>query len=133
MIAYASRTGNVRYICDRLFQQGIDSVEIDNGLIMFKPFMLFTYTDMLGSAPKVVLDFMEKNHELCYGIIASGNRNFPGGVFCGSALELKRKYNIPIVQAYDLRGYPSDDVKVIDFYTKYMEEKANEKLSSSQQ
>ena len=135
MIAYASRTGNVRHICGRLQELGIDSVEIESGdgLIMYQPFLVFTYTDKLGSAPQEILEFMEKNHALCRGIIVSGNRNFPGGIFCGAALELKRLYDIPIVHAYDLRGYDSDDQKVLAFYQKHMEEKTYEELPTSQQ
>ena len=50
MIVFASRTGNVRYIVNKL---GLPNIEITDGLVMTQPFLLFTYTDGLGQTPNV--------------------------------------------------------------------------------
>ena len=48
MIAYASRTGNVRYIVSQLQLPGI---EIGEDTMVEEPFLLLTYTDGLGDVP----------------------------------------------------------------------------------
>lgn len=102
MIIYASRTGNVRSIVNKL---DINSIEIKDGLTINYPFFIFTYTDGLGDIPKVVTDFMEyeNNWKYCKGIVVSGNTNF-GMNYCLAGDKLSKKYNIPIIEKLDLRG-----------------------------
>lgn len=118
MIVYASRTGNVRSIVDKL---GIDSVEIKDWLIVIEPFFIFTYTDGLGNVPKIVEEFMLNNHQYCKGVIASGNTNFGISNFCGSADKISEMYNIPIVHKIELRGFNNDYQRIIDEYKKIIE------------
>ena len=54
MIAYASRTGNVRYVVSKIKAETIEIVE---GLKVDKPFLLITYTDGLGDIPVKVTRF----------------------------------------------------------------------------
>lgn len=110
MIVFASRTGNVRYIANKL--SSIPTVEMNEGLIIDLPFFIFTYTDGLGNTPKEVLDFLENNYKLLRGVIASGNTNFGSG-YCGSADEISIKYNVPIIRKIDLRGN-QDDIDAIE-------------------
>lgn len=109
MIAYLSRTGNVKYIVDRL---GLPAVKIEDGLRMQEPFFVFTYTDGLGQVPQAVRAFMAANFKLCRGVIASGNSNFGDGtgsnLFCKSADELSSVFRIPVIRKIDLRGYEED-------------------------
>lgn len=54
---------------------------------------------------------MSKNYKYCKGVIASGNTNFgdtEGGLFCKSAEELSKVFNIPVIRKIDLRGYQQD-------------------------
>ena len=104
MIVYTSRTGNVKYICDKL---NIETVNI-NEVVELDDFLIFTYTDRIGEVPLQVLEFMEKHHEKCKGVIASGNTNFGNNNFCKSADILSDKYNIPIIHKIELRGFKSD-------------------------
>ncbi|NLY79337.1 MAG: class Ib ribonucleoside-diphosphate reductase assembly flavoprotein NrdI [Lysinibacillus sp.] len=118
MIAYSSRTGNVRYIVKQL---GLPYIEIDDGLILEQPFLLFTYTDGLGEVPKVVESFLQRNSEFCKGVIASGNSNFGHAYFCKSADIIHRNFGIPIVRKIELRGFQKDYDKIIQFYHEVIE------------
>ena len=121
MIAFASRTGNVRYIVSKL---QLPSFEITSELMVHHPFIIFTYTDGLGDIPSVVERFMEKNHNYCRGIIASGNSNFGHHVFCDAANKLSNAYKIPIIRKIELRGFQHDYDAIRDFYSKQFEAEA---------
>ena len=113
MIAYASRTGNVRHIISQL---QYPSIEIQSTLSMNQPFLLFTYTDGLGSVPQIVSTFMEKNHHYCRGVIASGNSNFGRDYFCKAATTISERYSVPIIRKIELRGFPQDFDAIRTFY-----------------
>ena len=105
MIAYASRTGNVEYIINKL---SLPSIKIEKGLIVKQPYFIFTYTDGLGEIPSEVSEFLLNNHSYCKGVIASGNTNFGVNNFCGSADKISRKYRVPIINKIELRGFDKD-------------------------
>lgn len=115
MIYYASRTGNVCSIIDRL---ALPNKEIQVGVHVAEPFLLFTYTDGLGQVPAVVTSFMEQHHKWCKGVIVSGNSNFGAANFCGAGDALSKQYNIPIIRKIELRGFASDDQAIKDYYEK---------------
>lgn len=48
MIIYASRTGNVRYIVQKL---GLPAMDLAEVVKIDEPYLLLTYTDGLGSVP----------------------------------------------------------------------------------
>lgn len=104
MIVYASRTGNVQYICSQI---NLPKIEIREGLQITEPFILVTYTDGFGEVPVIVENFMEKNASYCKGIIVSGNRNF-GSNFARAGDFLQSRYSIPIIRKLDLRGHAQD-------------------------
>lgn len=113
MIYFKSRTGNVRSIIDRL---ALPNTEINVGVHVAEPFLLFTYTDGLGHVPEIVAAFMEQHHQWCKGIIVSGNSNFGKNVFCGAGDTLSNQYNVPIVQKIELRGFRKDDECIKKYY-----------------
>lgn len=115
MIAFASRTGNVRYIVNKL---NLPSVEIHHQLILNEPYLIFTYTDGLGEVPKMVEEFLTNNAEYCKGVIASGNSNFGHQYFCKAADKISKQLNIPIVRKIELRGFQKDYDAIIEFYHK---------------
>lgn len=104
MIVFASRTGNVRSIINKL---NVPTVEMKEGMIVNYPFIIFTYTDGLGEAPKKVLEFLDANYTFLRGVIASGNTNFGIG-YCVSADVISQQYNVPIIRKIDLRGNQND-------------------------
>lgn len=113
MIAYASRTGNVRYIVSRL---QAESVEIDQDLLMTKPYLFVTYTDALGEIPSISSAFLEKNAPYCKGVVVSGNSNFGKCLFGGAGDKIAAAYHIPLVRKVDLRGYQADYDAIQKFY-----------------
>lgn len=121
MIAFASRTGNVRYVVSRL---QLPSIEVADDVKLTKPFLLFTYTDGLGHVPQTVAQFMERNGRLCRGIIVSGNSNFGHAVFGGAGDILARQWQIPLVRKIDMRGFVEDYEAIQRYYAKcFREEK----------
>lgn len=113
MIVYASRTGNVRAIVQKLGLPAMDLTQIND---VDSPFLLFTYTDGLGTIPPVVAQFMQLHHGFCKGIIVSGNQNF-GHAFFGRAGDLlASQYQLPLVQKLDLRGTANDYEAITNYY-----------------
>lgn len=116
MIVFASRTGNVRYIVRKL-DKSIPTMEIIEGAEQFisEPYLIFTYTDGLGEVPERVSKFLDMGDNAKYlkGVIASGNTNFGHNVFCFSADVISEKYNVPIINKIELRGYDKD-IKIIE-------------------
>ncbi|AMO85215.1 hypothetical protein B857_02419 [Solibacillus isronensis B3W22] len=113
MIIFASRTGNVRSIVQKLGLPAKDLAEVEK---MDEPYLLFTYTDGLGSVPPIVDQFMTANFELCKGIIVSGNRNF-GHAFFGRAGDLlAAQYGIPLIEKVEMRGTPANYEAITDYY-----------------
>lgn len=112
MIVYTSRTGNVKHIVNQL---NLPNVELREGLIISQPYILFTYTDGLGSSPRIVEEFLDTNDKYIKGIIVSGNVNF-GEFYCKPAEVISERYNIPIVRKIDLRGTDQDVKEIIKQY-----------------
>jgi len=112
MIAYASRTGNVRYIVSKL---ELPATEIDEACSVSGPFLLFTYTDGMGDVPQQVKQFMEKNGERCQGVIVSGNSNF-GSNFGRAGDAIARQWQVPLVRKLEMRGYPEDYEAIHRYY-----------------
>ncbi len=113
MIIFASRTGNVRSIVQKLGLPAKDLAEVEQ---MDEPYLLFTYTDGLGSVPPIVDQFMTANFDLCKGIIVSGNRNF-GHAFFGRAGDLlAAQYGIPLIEKVEMRGTPANYEAITDYY-----------------
>lgn len=119
MIAFASRTGNVAFVISKL---NLPNIEIKEGMRMEAPFLLFTYTDGLGEVPAIVARFMDQHHSFCRGVIVSGNSNFGHHVFGMAGDKLAAKYAIPLVCKLDLRGFPQDYEKIVQFYHQHVKE-----------
>jgi protein involved in ribonucleotide reduction len=113
MIAYASRTGNVRYIVSQL---GLPGIEIGDDTTIAQPFLLMTYTDGLGEVPPVVRRFMDRCGAFCIGVAASGNRNFGHRHFGKAGDTIAAEWNVPLVRKLELRGYPQDYEAIRRFY-----------------
>lgn len=113
MIAYASRTGNIRTILNKI---NAPSANIAVHTAMNEPFLLFTYTDGIGQVPAAVNQFMTENWQYCKGIIVSGNRNFGHDVFGRAGDILAKRYDVPLVRKLDLQGGKADYEAIEQFY-----------------
>lgn len=113
VIVYASRTGNVKSVIAKL---RLPAIAIEQVTALSEPFLLFTYTDGIGSVPRAVEDFMQQHHTHCQGIIVSGNRNFGHAMFGRAGDLLAGYYHIPLIAKLDLRGTLADYETIQQFY-----------------
>lgn len=118
MIIYHSRTGNTKYVVDKLNLPSRNMIECSN---VNDDFILFTYTDGKGVVPNEVLEFIANNYERCIGSIITGNTNF-GKNFGLAGDILKEMYKIPIIRKLDLRGTPKDYEYIINIYNSLFDE-----------
>lgn len=119
MIAFASRTGNVRHIVAQLH---LPAVEIDANMTLARPFVLLTYTDKLGEVPEAVSRFMEKNGAYCRGVAVSGNRNFGHHNFGRAGDIIARQWRVPLIRKMELRGFAQDYEAIRRFYDQHIRE-----------
>jgi protein involved in ribonucleotide reduction len=104
LIAYDSRTGNVRKFVSKL---NMRSVQIEESMTLDEPFVLVTYTTGFGQVPEKVASFLRRNHRRLQGVAASGNRNW-GHNFALSADLVARQYGVPVLGKFELAGTPGD-------------------------
>lgn len=109
LVAFASRTGNVRRFVTRL---GLPSVEIREGVRVDAPFFLVTYTTGFGEVPFLVEKFLEVNRQLV-GVAASGNRNW-GDNFARAGDLIADEYGVPVLHKFELSGTDAD----VEFFRK---------------
>lgn len=104
LIAYASKTGNVRRFIDKL---EMPAVSIDEAVTLDEPFVLITYTTGFGQVPDNVVSFLERNAGKMVGVSASGNRNW-GDSFAKSADTISERYGVPVLYKFELSGTKRD-------------------------
>lgn len=106
LVVYASMTGNVKRFVQKL---DLETVQVTNGLIIDRPYVLITYTTGTGQVPKEVQNFLniELNEKNLVAVIGSGNRNW-GKAFCGGAIAVANVCNVPLLHTFELSGYDSD-------------------------
>lgn len=116
-LVYASRTSNIARIVEKLGFPEEKVLNITEGYKqdVNEDFFLLTYTDFLGSVPKVVEDFLEINHKHLKGVAASGNRNF-GSNFCLAADKIAEKYGTEVLAKFELSG---NDREINEFKNKF--------------
>lgn len=109
VIVFMSLIGNTRKLIKKL---DVSSIELnwDNCLavIVDKPFLLLapTYAEESTDLLRDFLDH-EQNHSYCKGIIGAGNRNF-AHLFCYTAKDLCREYNLPLLHRLEFQGSAFD-------------------------
>jgi len=104
LIAYDSRTGNVRRFIQKL---PFRSVQIEESMTLDEPYVLITYTTGFGDVPEKVLRFLQRNRERLRGVGASGNRNW-GERFALSADRISAAYGVPVIGKFELSGTKHD-------------------------
>lgn len=104
-IVYASRTGNVESIIDRL---GVDAVRIEDGSeSVTEDYIVFTYTDGYGDVPGEVADFLENNSANVKGVVVSGDTSY-GDAFCAAGDVIAEEYNVPVLYKVENEGTDED-------------------------
>ncbi|MNI14436.1 putative NrdI-like protein [compost metagenome] len=104
LVAYDSKTGNVRRFVQKL---NYEAIQIEETMTIDEPFILVTYTTGFGQVPDKVNSFLQRNHSLMAGVSASGNRNWGDG-FAKSADTIAEQYGVPIISKFELSGTTQD-------------------------
>ena len=110
LIAYDSRTGNVRRFVEKL---KLPAVQIEESMDLDQPFVLITYTTGFGQVPDKVASFLKKNHRKLCGVSASGNRNWGTG-FALSADRIAEMYGVPVISKFELSGTTKDVERFVE-------------------
>ena len=109
-IVYASRTGNVQSIVQRL--GFTDALEITSGNeTIEEDYVLFTYTDGFGDIPYEVEDFLQSNSDYLNGVIVSGDLGY-GEAYCLAGDKIAEAYHVPCLYKVENDG-SEEDLKAI--------------------
>lgn len=109
-IVYASRTGNVEILMDKLNIN--NPTRITNGdEKVDENFLLFTYTDGYGDIPTEVETFLEHHASYIKGVIASGDTGY-GEAFAQSGNKISEAYNVPYLYKIENEGTEQDIVAI---------------------
>ena len=105
-IVYASRTGNVESIIEKLEVK--DILKIDNGNeSVSSDYILFTYTDGYGDVPLEVEEFVKNNFSNLKGVVVSGDTSY-GKAFCKAGDVISEEYNVPVLYKIENGGTDED-------------------------
>ncbi|WP_145052571.1 class Ib ribonucleoside-diphosphate reductase assembly flavoprotein NrdI [Paenibacillus xylanexedens] len=110
LIAYTSRTGNVRKFVERT---GFPSIRLEEDTVVNEPFVLVTYTSGFGQIPKNVVPFLTLNHQYLRGVSSSGNRNW-GEKFGKAADSVSLLFGVPIINKFEHYGSEKDVAHFIE-------------------
>ena len=106
-VIYFSMTGNI----DRFVKKtDYECIKGNSGMLVDEKFILITYTFSFGEVPHDVQLFLENNHKNLVGIIGSGNMNW-GTLYCKAVHIIAEKYNVEILQKFELAGNIHDVAK----------------------
>lgn len=104
-IVYASRTGNVESIINKL---GVEALRIEDGSeSVSEDYILFTYTDGYGDVPGEVSDFLENNSANIKGVVVSGDTSY-GDAYCGAGDVIAEDYSVPVLYKVENDGTDED-------------------------
>jgi ribonucleoside-diphosphate reductase 2, operon protein nrdI len=109
-IVYASRTGNVESIIQKL--EINDTIKLETGIeVTNEEFILFTYTDGYGDVPMEVESFLTDHKELIKGVIVSGDLSY-GEAYCEAGDIISKEYQIPCLYKVENDGTDEDIIKI---------------------
>lgn len=105
--AFASRTGNVESIIERLgladealrIEDGSETIDGD--------YIIFTYTDGHGDVPVEVEDFLAGNSEGLKGVVVSGDTSY-GEAYCLAGDHIAEAYDVPVLYKVENDGSDED-------------------------
>lgn len=110
-LVYASRTGNVQKLTDRI--SAADTLKIVSGEELVKEdYILITYTDGEGIIPPTVEKFLDVNHGSCKGVAVSGNSERHPDTFCFAADKIAEKYGLTILVKFEKDGDASVETTI---------------------
>lgn len=114
-IVYYSKTKQTEKFVSKLLEAiDIQSIKIQDELIVDTPFILLTPTYFFGEVPKEVTEFLHHNHINLVAVMSSGNRNW-GQNFAKSGETISKKYNVELIGKYELAGNNQDIERLVSY------------------
>lgn len=105
-IVYASRTGNVESIVNKLKIE--DALRITTGQeTIDQDYIIFTYTDGYGDIPAEVEEFLGGNASHIKGVIVSGDLGYDDA-YCKAGDEISAQYDVPCLYKVENDGTDED-------------------------
>ncbi|MGM9952894.1 MAG: class Ib ribonucleoside-diphosphate reductase assembly flavoprotein NrdI [Intestinibaculum porci] len=105
-VVFASRTGNVESIVNKLGVDDLMQIESGNEEV-HEDYILFTYTDGYGDVPVEVDDFLSGNAEHLKGVVVSGDTSY-GEAYGGAGDAIAKQYNVPLLYKVENEGTDED-------------------------
>lgn len=114
-IVYYTKTKQTEKFVSKLLEAiDIQSIKIQEELIVDTPFILLTPTYFFGEVPKEVTEFLHHNHNNLVAVMSSGNRNW-GGNFAKSGETISKEYNVELIGKYELAGNNQDIERLVSY------------------
>lgn len=114
-IVYYTKTKQTEKFVSKLLEAiDIQSIKIQDELIVDTPFILLTPTYFFGEVPKEVTEFLHHNHNNLVAVMSSGNRNW-GGNFAKSGETISKEYNVELIGKYELAGNNQDIERLVSY------------------
>lgn len=116
-IVFYSQTRQTRKFVNKVTEYEKIELTVDNWEInVGEPFILVMPSYESNVFPVVIdtaCDFLETGDNLanCIGLFGGGNRNF-AELFCITAKELSKEYNIPVLHMFEFQGNQLDVEKL---------------------
>lgn len=107
-VVFLSITGQTRKFVNKL-DMDLFEITLDNAFTEInEPYVIAVPTYEI-EATSIVNDFIETGHNVHYlrGVAGGGNRNF-NTLFCFTARDISKKYNVPVIHEFEFQGSHND-------------------------
>lgn len=107
-IVYLSLTGQTRKFVQKLDMDLLEITPTNPYIFIQEPFIVVVPTYDI-EATEIMNDFIETGDNLSYfkGVAGGGNLNF-GKLFVFTAKDLAKKYDVPLLHAFEFQGNEED-------------------------
>lgn len=107
-VVFISITGQTRKFVNKLDMDTLE-ITLDNAFTeIYEPYVVVVPTYEI-EATSIINDFIETGNNVSYlkGVAGGGNRNF-NTLFCFTARDLSKKYNVPVIHEFEFQGSIND-------------------------
>ncbi|MGX7349592.1 class Ib ribonucleoside-diphosphate reductase assembly flavoprotein NrdI [Dolosicoccus paucivorans] len=112
LVVYMTMTGQTRRFVNKLDLPSLEITQENMYTEINKPFIIIVPTYQ-GEATDIMYDLLETGNNAAYfkGVAGGGNLNF-GTLFCYTAKDIARDFNVPLLHMFEFQGNDKD-VKII--------------------
>lgn len=122
-IVYFSKTGNVKRLCSKLNNLGLDTVDGNKYKGNSSNIVLITYTCGYGELPAEVEVFCEQYKDDIKYVLASGNRNW-GDAFAQAGDHVSKITGARLLYKFELSGTNQDITNITNILMSLKESNA---------